>query len=499
MSKMSRRKMLGTVGASPVAAAAVSRQMMANSASATSPTYKLVREIPVEEGYDLVVAGGGPAGVAVATCDARLGAKVLLVEATGCLGGMGTSGLVTSFAPNADGEKMLVRGLMQEVIKTLYRRGFMPPDTHPDSWRKTHHVWVPFNPEGYKIVLDELVTKAGVEVCFFTQVIDVHADRERGTVDGVVLHNIEGYRYVRAKTFLDGTGDAVLAEMCGVTCRAAGHDTPGIMPPTLCSLCSGIDFTRFHDEPTFRPHRSQQDAVEQAVKDQFFTQPDLHLPGLFRTGASTASMNAGHLFNLDALRCKNLTDGVMLGRRIAQEYVAFYRKYVPGCEKLEHAVTAPLVGIRESRRILGEYELTVNDYQARRQFPNQIAVYAMAIHIHVYAATSDEYLRHRREMDGSRYHVGEFYGIPYGVLVPKGWKNLWVAGRCISTDVKMHGSTRTQPAAIAMGQAVGAAAVQSIRRRCDAGEVDTEQLVNTLRQAGAFLPQTTTTKTMTRG
>jgi hypothetical protein len=101
-------------------------------------------------------------------------------------------------------------------------------------------------------------------------------------------------------------------------------------------------------------------------------------------------------------------------------------------------------------------------------------------------------------MDAMRYKVGEFYGIPYGALVPKGWKNLWVAGRSISTDVKMHGSTRTQPAAIGMGQAAGAAAVQSIRTRKPAGEIDTEVLVATLRKAGAYLPQTTTSKTMTR-
>jgi len=160
--------------------------------------------------------------------------------------------------------------------------------------------------------------------------------------------------------------------------------------------------------------------------------------------------------------------------------------------------TASLVGIRESRRILRAYELNVNDYQARRQFPDQIAVYAMALDIHVYAATSEEYLRHRREMDSSKYHVGEFYGIPYGVLVPKGWKNLWVAGRCVSTDVKMHGSTRTQPAAIGMGQAAGTAAVQSIRTERPAGEINTEVLVTTLRKAGAYLPQTRTSKTMTR-
>ena len=495
MAKISRRTMLGTVGASMVAAAASGKAVAQTN---TPHTYKLEREIPVEEGYDLVVAGGGPAGAGAAISAARLGAKVLLVEATGCMGGMGTSGLVTSFAPMADGEKMLVRGLMQEIIETLYKRGFMPPDTDPDSWRKTHHVWVPSNPEGYKLLLDELATKAGVEVRYFTRVIDADVDAHAGKVNGVVLSNIEGYRYVRAKTFVDGTGDAVLAELCGVVCRAAGHDTPNIMPPTLCSLCSGIDFSRFRDEATFRPHRSQQDAVEKAVADGFFTQPDIHLPGLFRTSASTASMNAGHLFNLDALRCKDMTDGVMLGRRLAQEFVAFYRKYVPGCENLEHVTTASLIGIRESRRILGEYELNESDYLARRQFPDQITVYGMTLDIHVYAASKAEYLRHRQQMDSMKYRVGEFYGIPYGALVPKGWKNLWVAGRSISTDVKMHGSTRTQPAALGMGQAAGAAAVQSIRTRKPAGEIDTEVLVATLRKAGAYLPQTKTSKTMTR-
>ena len=486
---------MGTVGASMVAAAASGK---AAARTNNLPIYRLEREIPVEEGYDLVVAGGGPAGAAAAISAARLGAKVLLVEATGCMGGMGTSGLVTSFAPMADGEKMLVRGLMQEIIETLYKRGFMPPGTDPDSWRKTRHVWVPFNPEGYKLLLDEIVTKAGVEVRYFTRVIDADVDAHGGKVNGLVLSNIEGYRYVRAKTFVDGTGDAVLAELCGVVCRAAGHDTPNIMPPTLCSLCSGIDFSLLRDEPTFRPHRAQQDAVEKAVADGFFTQPDLHLPGLFRTSATTASMNAGHLFNLDALRCKDMTDGVMLGRRLAQEYVAFYRKYVPGCESLEHVTTASLIGIRESRRILGEYELNESDYLDRRQFPDQITVYGMTLDIHVYAPTQAEYLRHRQQMDAMKYKVGEYYGIPYGALVPKGWKNLWVAGRSISTDVKMHGSTRTQPAALGMGQAAGAAAVQSIRTKKPAGEIDTEALVATLRKAGAFLPQTKTSKTMTR-
>ena len=469
---MNRRTLLGALGAPALGASPAPRR--------GGNTYRLVRDIPVEDGYDLVVAGGGPAGAAAAICAARLGAKVLLAEATGCMGGMGTSGLVTAFNPMADGEKMIVGGLMREVVETLYERKFLSPGIDPKTWRRNFHQWTPFQPEGYKLLLDELATKAGVEVRFFTRVIDADADGKAGTVRGVVLHNIEGYRYVRARTFVDATGDAVLAALCGVKCREPGRDTPKPMPPTLCSQCANIDWSRF---------KGQQKAVEQAVKDGFFTQGDIHLPGLFRTGETFGMLNAGHLFNLNALRTRSLTDGVMWGRRMAQEYIAFYRRYVPGCEKLEHVTTAALVGIRESRRIVGEYELTVADYQARRQFPDQIGVYNASIDIHPYDASKEEYERYYREYTViGRLKPRECYGIPYGVLVPKGWKNLWVAGRPVSSDVQVHGAIRVQPAAYMMGQAAGTAAVQCLRTRRSARELDTGDLVATLRKAGAYLP-----------
>ena len=490
MAKISRRTMLGAVGASAVAAAVAPGKLSAQSPG--GKTYKLVRDIPVVEGYDLVVAGGGPAGAAAAISAARLGAKVMLVEATGCMGGMGTSGLVTEFDPMADGERNLVGGVMLEVVETLYKRGFINRHISPDSWRKACMTWTPFNVEGYKLVLDELVAKAGVDMCFFTRVIDADFDAKAGKVNGVILSNIEGYRYVSAKTFVDGTGDAVLADLCGVKCREAGRDTPHIMPATLCSLCASLDWDRMKKGDA-------QKAVEQAVKDGFFTQPDIHLPGFFRVGENVGSLNAGHLFNLNSLRCKSLTDGVMLGRRLAQEYMAFYRKYVPGCENLEHVTTAALIGVRESRRIVGEYEMNVNDLMGRRQFPDQIGVFAKAIDIHPYDTSKAEYDRYFEEFNKyGRLKPGEFFGIPYGVLVPKGWNNLWVAGRSVSTDVKVQGSIRVQPAAAMMGQAAGTAAVQSIKTNRVAAELDTEQLVGTLRAAGAFLPQTTTSKTMTR-
>jgi len=211
-------------------------------------------------------------------------------------------------------------------------------------------------------------------------------------------------------------------------------------------------------------------------------------------------LNGGHMYDLNALRCDSLTRGIMLGRRLAQEYLAFYRKYVPGCEAIEHVTTASLVGVRESRRIVGEYELNVNDYLQARHFPDQIGIFNKFIDIHPYDTTEKEWNRLLLEKDDPCWRMapGKSMGIPYSILVPKGWNNLWVAGRCASSDVQVHGSIRVQPAAAMMGQAAGTAAVQSIRRNQPACALDTEELVTTLRQHGATLPQSELCPEMTR-
>jgi hypothetical protein len=455
-------------------------------------TYQLTRSIPVEGEYDLVVAGGGPAGSAAAACAARLGAKVLLVEATGCLGGMGTSGLVTAFDPMANGERMLVGGFMRELVETMYVRGFLRPGIDPDTWRVHYHRWTPFKAEGLKLLLDERVVAAGVETRLFTRVIDADADPEGGQVNGVITHNVEGYRYVRARAYVDATGDGVLADLCGVPCREAGRDTPNIMPATLPSLFAGIDWDRFDK-------RTKQEALLQAIADGRFTQPDRHLPGMSRVGHTIGYLNGGHLFNLNSLRCRDLTDGMMLGRKIAAEYTEFYRQYMPGCEHIEHVTTAALMGVRESRRIVGEYELDIEDYLERRQFPDQIGVFNKFVDIHPYDCSDGEWARFQNQaFDELRLGQGECFGLPYGIIVPQGWHNLWVAGRCASSDVPVQGSIRVMPAAAMMGQAAGTAAVQSIHTGQPACDLDTALLVETLRQNDAYLPQEGLRQAMTR-
>lgn len=218
-----------------------------------------------------------------------------------------------------------------------------------------------------------------------------------------------------------------------------------------------------------------------------------------RVGQSYGYLNAGHIFNMNPLKIRELSDEIMKGRRVVREIERFLKKYSKHCENMELVTTGALMGLRESRRIVGEYELTFDDYQARRQFPDQIGVFNKCVDIHPYDCSREEYDRFLdRVTSTGRLKIGEYFGIPYGTLVPKGWSTLWVAGRCTSTDVMVHGSIRVQPACAMMGQAAGTAVAQSLKTGQPANDLDTRQLVATLRDQGAFLPQAELSRTMTR-
>jgi len=460
------------------------------------------RRIRGDRPVDLVVAGGGPAGTAAAVCAARLGLKVLLVEATGCLGGMGTSGLVASFGPVSDGERMLVGGFMKELTERMWVEYAFGPHVVPDFLNKQLNRWIPFKPEHLKRILDAFVTESGAQLRFFTRVIDVETSGQR--LSGVVIANVEGLSHVPARAFIDATGDAAVAALAGAECRTVLRDTDTVAPSTLCSLVAGMDWNHPAYGDDWRgidavKSRTKSEWVPQAIDDGFFTQEDRFFPGMNKIGEHSASLNAGHVFNLDPLSNRSLSDGMVFGRKLAAEYVEFYRRYVPGCEGLELMTTAPLMGIRDSRRIIGEFELGIDDFRRRRQFPDQVAVYNRPTDVHPTDTTREEYDRFMRDFHGNdNLGHGNCVGIPYGILVPRGWENLWVAGRCHSSDTKVHGSIRAQSAAYMMGQAAGTAAARSLATGEPACDLDTASLVEQLRRDGAYLPQPTLSRAMTR-
>ena len=499
MSEDTRREFLKTsVTTAGIVAGVVSASRLqagekksAKDEAAASPpstkTYTLTRQIPVEEGYDIVVAGGGPAGVAAAVCAARLGAKVFLAEAMGCLGGMGTSGLVSAFDPMANGKTQLVRGFMGEVVETMNDEGFM--NVAPDTWRLGYHQWSKFNPEGYKYVLDRKVEEARVKVLFFTRVIEADVDANARTVRGVIINNVEGMKYIKAKAFIDCTGDAVLADLCGAESWRAGKDTEHIMPATMATLwCGknglGSDLKKKYTE---------------AVEKGLHTYPTKKLVGLSPIDDGLFYLNGGHLFEMDALDSNSLSEGAVKGRIIANDFRKMFES-LPEME-LTLAATSALLGVRESRRIKGEYVFNQTDMETRRLFPDTIGVYCKACDIHPYAFTDAAMKEHEdiyRRSEKYRPGRGEMFALPYGILVPKGWKNLWTAGRCVSADIIGLGSLRCQPYCSEMGQAAGTAAMLALQNGESADNLNTERLVETLRQQGVYLPQDQLSPQLTR-
>lgn len=442
--------------------------------------FLLKRKIPVEQGYDIVVAGGGPAGVAAAVCAGRLGRKVLLIEAMGCLGGMGTSGLVSAFGPMSDGIRQLAKGFIGEVVERMYERGWMEYGVTPEAWTSSYMRWTQYNPEGLKIIYDEFIEEANVEVRYFTRLID--ADFDEYKVNGVVIHNIEGYKYVEANAFIDASGDAVLAALCGVEYEEAYRDTSQGQPSTLVSIWGNIDWAKA--QPHLKNHRK---LADQAIQNNRFTVPDRQF-GINRISSTTGYLNAGHLFKVNPVNNTSVTKALIWGRKQLLEYEDFLHNDLPGLEKAELVITGALLGNRESRRIIGEEKLTKDDFFAKRQFPNQIGVYNRFMDVHPYDESIEEWERFQKDKAKNQLGVGNCIGIPYGILVPKGWKNLWVAGRCVSVDTQIFGTIRAQPCCSIMGQAAGTAAALSISLNQNAPALDTECLQRILREQGVYLP-----------
>ncbi len=461
---------------------------------ATGNNYQYKRDIIRDKPYDLVICGGGMAGATAAIAAGRLGAKVLLLESMGNLGGMATSGLVTAFDGMGDGEQMIVGGIMREIVETMYQKGYMPDWQQPDTWRKNLLHPTRIKPDPLKRLLENMVLDAGVEIRYFSKLIDADADPEQKNVNGVIVGQVDGMHYIPAATFIDGTGDALLCDFAGIPYDQAGRDTEKIMPPTLCSMWSGMEWGETENAKKY---------FDQAIADGHFSKPDVVKYSHFimsYIGKSLGGLNGGHVFNTDPVDPASLTNAMVEGRKLNAEYESFLRKYVPGYENVELAATAMRLGVRESRRIRGEYRLDFDDFKARKHFPDQIGVFNKEVDIHVYEPTQKELERKKEQSEKTgRLGKGESYGIPYGVLVPKDWKNVWAAGRCVSTDVMVHGSTRVMPSSSMMGQAAGTAAVQVLDNNEQANTLNTARLVKTLRNNDAFLPQKKLSEEMTRG
>jgi hypothetical protein len=386
--------------------------------------------------------------------------------------------------------RTLCGGVGLEIIERAWQRGFLgrqvspgSPVVSPELWKTGYMRWIPFYAEGIKLLMDEMTAAAGVEVRLLTSLVDVMRDGSR--IDKLVLHSREGLFAVAGRCFVDCTGDANLTALAGLPWEM-GDEQGRTMPGTLCSHFANVDFARY---AAFAQAGGFGQAMEKALNDGAFTVWDKHVPGAFFVGESWGFLNAGHVFGVRGLDSRDLTRGMVRGRQLAQEFMAFYRKYVPGFENAAHIDTAPMLGVRETRRIVGEHVLSADDFLACATFPDEIGRYNNPIDIHIMSPDKDAFEDyHRTYTKSHKLPPGKSYGIPYRALIPKGSANLLVAGRCMSTDRLVQGSTRVMPCCFITGHAAGAAAALCCRSGVAPLEIDAQELRRVLREQKAYVP-----------
>ena len=425
------------------------------------------KQLKEKYNVDVFVAGGGAAGVCAAVAAARQGKKVYLAEATGALGGLGTSGMVPSFAPFDDGKTYLATGIGFEIRKNVSKH--LPLNTY----------WANIDAEELKREYDRIVKEAGVEFSFFTTICDVIVND--GRVDYVVCTAKSGMFAVKAKIYIDCTGDGDLCALAGGKFEIGENNNGVVMPGTLCSQWTKIDWDRTE-------RISPNAHIEKAFADGVLTYEDRHLPGFFRRTSGVDGGNIGHLFDIDPTDEKSLTEAMIWGRKSMLEYERYFKEYFTGYENMVLTTTAAIPGVRESRRVVCDYTLCVDDFVNRAVFDDEIGRYCYPIDIHVKNTDKAEYARFKEEYEKKfKYEKGESYGIPYRSLVVKSFSNMLVAGRCMGVDQKMQASIRVMPGCFITGQAAGVAAALACDTQ-DTRKVEYKALADALIKLGAYLP-----------
>lgn len=438
------------------------------------------KTISYDDSWDVIVAGGGPAGCAAAISAAREGAKTLLIEATGCLGGMGTSGLVPAWCPFSDGEKVVYQGLASKVFEAA-KEGIA-------HVRKADTNWVSIDAEHLKRVYDELVVQSGAKVLFHTLLSDVQTDGN-GKVEALIVSNKKGLSAYSAKVYVDATGDGDLAVWAGAEYEQ-GDETGDVQPATHCFVLSNVDSYAYINGPVLHSNNPNSPIYDIVKSGKYPEIPDVHMCNNF-VGPSTVGFNAGHLWNVDNTDPFSVSEAMMKGRRIAKAMRDALAEYHPKAFANSFLVsTAPLMGVRETRRIVGDYTLTADDYFARRSFSDEIGRNCYYLDMHHSKKEAQDTID--RKMDWSkrdaRYGKGESHGIPYRCLTPKGLKNVLVAGRTVSADRAMQASVRVMPPCLVMGEAAGMAAAHSLAlEEIDVHGIDVQKLRGRLVEEGAFL------------
>ncbi|MDR0730634.1 MAG: FAD-dependent oxidoreductase [Treponema sp.] len=440
--------------------------------------YVLIQEqkIPVIADADIVVAGGGPAGIGAAIAASREGARVILIERMFCLGGTMTSGLVSKIAISHRN-----RGIASELLERMDRyQGTSFVQSRPE---------VPVDPELAKLLLDKmLIDEAGVDVRFGMTITQVLQEDRR--IRAVLVSGVDGIKAVRAKYFVDCTGDGQVSFLAGAA-YMLGDEEGGLgSAPSLLFRVARVDMDKFinacaEDEETYRSDRtrySPREAQELYHSDryvffanymplvrrrieeapQMFSEWErkvLTTRGLIflnQPQSGVLLVNSTRILGFHGNDAAELSNAVVNGRRQIETIFRFMKSFLPGFENSIIMDTGSILGIRESRRVVGDYVFCETDVSGATRYGDAVVSNSGSIEIHSSTGSG---------LKGTPLGKDEYYHIPYRSIIVRDFDNLFVAGRCFSASHPALSAARSIACCIALGQAAGFAGIQLIKNQ----------------------------------
>ena len=444
-------------------------------------------------GYDVIVIGGGPAGTIAAIAAGRQGVKTLLVEQHGYLGGALTAEGVGPQMSYHAGEKQVIDGIPGEFVRRMVKEEFSPG--HMEDFVGYCSSVTPFDSEGMKFVLEKMVLEAGAEILYHT--VYTGCRTQDGKIVSAQLFSKNGFFDVSAKVYIDASADADLCVNAGVGTEF-GRKQDGLAQPMTMNMklynvdreklmnyvrgsrddmLPTIPFDRLREIPRTGVQGGYK-VIQKGKDDGTFTIPRDHLLCFETNNPGEFIINMSRIIKKSGVDPFDLTAAEIEGRRQCFELFGFLRKNIPGFEKCIMLSTGPNIGIRESRRIKGVYQLTKEDLLSNVMFDDAIAMSGYPIDIH----SPDG-----GQMDHSFMKSGSWCAVPYRSLISREIKNLVVAGRCLSATHEALAAVRTTPLVMAMGQAAGTAAALACKAGIAVQDVDITALKERLIKDGAFL------------